>query len=86
MNRRTFLRSIATVCGAAVVCSGELLKPAQPDPGFYDFNPFGSETERKKYRQNIFIKARQQGITTMTFDGFATQRDGMIKIYQGAYY
>jgi len=26
MNRRTFLRSIATVCGAAVVCPGELLK------------------------------------------------------------
>ncbi len=26
MNRRTFLRSIATVCGATVVCPGELLK------------------------------------------------------------
>ncbi len=53
MNRRTFLKSIATVCGAAVVCPGELLKPVQSDPGFYDFNPFGSEANRKKYRQNI---------------------------------
>ena len=26
MNRRTFLKSIATVCGAAVVCPGELLE------------------------------------------------------------
>ena len=26
MNRRAFLKSIATVCGAAVVCPGELLK------------------------------------------------------------
>jgi len=26
MNRRTFLKSIATVCGAAVVCPGELVK------------------------------------------------------------
>ena len=26
MNRRNFLKSIATVCGAAVVCPGELLK------------------------------------------------------------
>jgi hypothetical protein len=31
MNRRTFLRSIATVCGAAVVCPGELLK-GEPKP------------------------------------------------------
>ena len=67
MNRRTFLKSIAAVCGAAVVCPGELLKsPAQRvyGAGWYDFNPFGSEAERKKYRQNIFVKARQQGITT----------------------
>ena len=26
MNRRTFLKSIATVCGAAAVCPGELLR------------------------------------------------------------
>ena len=26
MNRRTFLKSIATVCGAVVVCPGELVK------------------------------------------------------------
>lgn len=26
MNRRTFLRSLAAVCGATVVCPGELLK------------------------------------------------------------
>lgn len=26
MNRRTFLKSLATACGAAVVCPGELLK------------------------------------------------------------
>ena len=26
MNRRTFLKSIAIACGAAVVCPGELLK------------------------------------------------------------
>lgn len=26
MNRRTFLRSTATVCGAAIMCPGELLK------------------------------------------------------------
>ena len=26
MNRRTFLKFIATACGAAVVCPGELLK------------------------------------------------------------
>jgi len=26
MNRRTFLKSLATVCGAAVVCPGELVK------------------------------------------------------------
>lgn len=26
MNRRTFLKSIATVCGAAIVCPGELAK------------------------------------------------------------
>ena len=26
MNRRTFLKSIATACGAVVVCPGELLK------------------------------------------------------------
>ena len=69
MNRRTFLRSIATVCGAAVVCPGELLKsPVQRvyGVGWHDFNPFGSEADRKKYRQNIFIKARQQGCTNST--------------------
>lgn len=27
MNRRTFLKSIVTACGAAVVCPGELLRP-----------------------------------------------------------
>ena len=26
MNRRTFLKSIATVCGTVVVCPGELVK------------------------------------------------------------
>ena len=26
MNRRSFLKSLATICGAAVVCPGELLK------------------------------------------------------------
>lgn len=26
MNRRTFLKSLAIACGAAVVCPGELLK------------------------------------------------------------
>jgi len=26
MNRRTFLKSIAAACGAAVVCPGELLR------------------------------------------------------------
>ncbi|KKN69785.1 hypothetical protein LCGC14_0437310 [marine sediment metagenome] len=32
MNRRTFLRSLATVCGAAVVCPGELLKGGPVTP------------------------------------------------------
>ncbi len=39
MNRRNFLKSIATVCGAAVVCPGELVKgePAVgTEPGWYD--------------------------------------------------
>ena len=67
MNRRTFLKSIATVCGAAVVCPGELVKsPVQPksglEPGWYDIEIL-SEANRKKYRQNIIIKARQQGMS-----------------------
>jgi len=55
INRRSFLKSIATACGAAVVCPGELLKSTQRvcEAGWYDFNPFGSKAERKKYRQNI---------------------------------
>ena len=88
MNRRTFLKSIATACGAAVVCPGELLKPVQPklklEPGWYDIEIL-SEADRKKYCQNILIKARQQGITII-YDEFATRRDEMFKAYQGEYY
>ena len=69
MNRRNFLESMAIVCGAAVACPGELLKASvRPDPGFYDFDPFGSEVNRKKYRQNIIVKARQQGCTNSIFN------------------
>ncbi len=70
MNRRNFLKSIATVCGAAVVCPGELVKsPAQSKPGWYDVLVF-TEEQRKKYRQNIFAKARQQGCTNSTLHYF----------------
>ena len=67
MNRRTFLKYIATACGAAVVCPGELLKDeSELKPGWYDV-PVFTEEQRKKYRQNIFVKARQQGCTNSTF-------------------
>ena len=68
INRRTFLKSLTAACGAAVVCPGELLK-GKAEPGFYDFDPFGSEANRKKYCQNIFIKARQQGCTNSILYG-----------------
>jgi len=35
VNRRTFLRSLTTVCGAVVVCPGELLKTVQPTLRFW---------------------------------------------------
>lgn len=61
MNRRTFLKSLIIASGTTVVCPGELLK-CESKTGFYDFNPFGSEANRKKYRQNIIKKTRQGGI------------------------
>jgi hypothetical protein len=63
MNRRTFLKSIATVCGAAVVCPGELLKD---DPWIR------AAALRKKNAamgKNIIIKARQQGCTNSILYG-----------------
>jgi hypothetical protein len=57
MNRRTFLKSLTAACGAAVACSGGLLKP---DPWIK------AATLRKKNNimfHNVFVKARQQGCT-----------------------
>jgi len=65
MNRRTFLKSIATACGAAVVCPGELLKGI-PNPWIR------AVALRKKNNiafQNIFVNARQQGCTNSILYG-----------------
>ncbi len=73
MKRRDFLKRLSVVCGAAVACPGELLKSVSDriKPGWYDFNPFGSEGGRVAYRAIIF-------------DEFATKRD--IKIPWKHYY
>ena len=80
MNRRSFLKSIATACGAAVVCPAELLKP---DPWIK------AAALRKKnvaMDRNIICKARQQGMTATIFDEFATKRDKMYFAFRGEYY
>jgi len=58
MNRRTFLRSLTTVCGAAVVCPGELLK--SPVKHLWMRGKDGA------YIEGIVCKARQQGCTDST--------------------
>jgi len=90
MNRRSFLKSIATVCGAAVVCPGELVKlpikhlwmrgkgGSYIEGEWHNFKVFPSEAERKKYRQNIIVKARQQGIQHYTMHNFDGRRSGFI--------
>ena len=56
MNRRTLLKFLATICGAAVVCPGELVKITQPGLRLWPL-------------QKIFIeKIRQQGCTDSTFN------------------
>ena len=71
MNRRTFLKSIATVCGAAVVCPGELLKsPAQPALRLWPM-------------QKILIeKIRQQGCTNSILYGIPYYFRGVPIYYQ----
>ncbi|KKN47590.1 hypothetical protein LCGC14_0661580 [marine sediment metagenome] len=67
MNRRTFLRSLATVCGAAVMCPGELLK--SPIKHLWVRGKDGSyivgvdRAMKGTSKTVIFIKARQQGCT-----------------------
>jgi hypothetical protein len=63
MNRRTFLRSIAAACGAAVVCPGELLKGKTKREILLE--KFRAAALNTKYKNGhpVFIKARQQGCT-----------------------
>ena len=105
MNRRTFLKSMATVCGAAVVCPGELVKSPMTsitsgwidnksapwirgkdesyiEGEWHNFKVFSSEAERKKYRQNIIVKARQQGCTNSILYGIPYYFRGVPIHYQ----
>ena len=84
MNRRTFLKSIATVCGAAVVCPGELVKsPITPVVGV------GERAKHIKWMQfpthdhPVFIKARQQSCTNSILYGIPYWCDSPLII--GAY-
>ena len=69
-NRRTFLKSIATACGAAVVCPGELLKSPIKHVGVH-----GKRSERiyiidhPAFHNVVISKARQQGCTNSIFYG-----------------
>lgn len=74
MNRRTFLKSLATVCGAAVVCPGELLKSipvvAGVEPGWYDVK-FESG-----WRKHLWMRGKDGSyIEGEIFDEFASSRD-----------
>ncbi len=60
MNRRTFLKSIVTVCGTAVVCPGELLKGGSK-PGWYDFKvPIDKSVKWKAYYNGGYFKSEAE--------------------------
>ena len=69
MNRRTFLKSIATACGAAVVCPGELFKsPVTPITIFIDKSKGWVCGERSKH---IFFMGQRlyYNETLATYEG-----------------
>lgn len=72
MNRRTFLKSIAIACGAAVVCPGELLKSP------VEFMPNPAQVMWIGHRRKLPWKHFQM---TCRYD-----RDKLIKTYHGQYY
>jgi len=69
MNRRTFLKSIATACGAAVVCPGELVRGKTEREILLE--KFRTAALNTKYGNDhpVFIKARQQGCTNSILYG-----------------
>ncbi len=69
MNRRTFLKSIATVCGAAVVCPGELVKGKTEHEILLEKFRAAALNTKDKNGNPIFIKARQQGCTNSILYG-----------------
>ncbi|MCK5617533.1 hypothetical protein KAR91_87525 [Candidatus Pacearchaeota archaeon] len=72
MNRRTFLKSIVTACGAAVVCPGELVK-SKIKPGITTIGPYyisgGKWIPFPVHDHPVFVKARQQGCTNSILYG-----------------
>ena len=72
MNRRTFLKSLGIICGAAVVCPGELLKaPVIPVTIFIDKSKGWVCGERSKH---IF------------FMGQRLHYNEILAAYEGEYY
>ena len=78
MNRRTFLKSIAAACGAAVVCPGELLKSPvefRPNPaqtmwmrGKGGSYIVGEETRWPKYHNSYILNDKPMPFLVKEFE------------------
>ncbi|MCK5615855.1 twin-arginine translocation signal domain-containing protein [Candidatus Pacearchaeota archaeon] len=77
MNRRSFLKSLGVVCGAAVVCPDELLKD---EPVEFRPNP-----AQRVYMIDHPVFHTQQHFMSRA-SGYIVARDKMLKAYQGKYY
>jgi len=76
MNRRTFLKSLAAACGAAIVCPGKLLKV---DPWV---RLAALRKKNAALGKNIIAKARQQGCTNSILYGILYYFRGIPIYYQ----
>lgn len=74
MRRRAFLKSIATACGAAVVCPGELLK----SPVEFRLN--------QTQKDIIVTNARQEGCTNSILYGIPYYFRGVPIYYRSPLY
>lgn len=88
MNRRTFLKSLTTACGAAVVCPGELLKPVQPALRLWPMQEILLNQLRAAFKATKFKPPVKSGTRLIIIldEDYYRLRDEMVKKYQGAYY
>ena len=81
LNRRTFLKSLTVVCGAVVVCPGELLKGKTKHEILLE--KFRAAFKATKFKPPVKPGAR---LIIILDEEYYRLRDEMVKAYQGAYY